>query len=82
MSNNNFPPPSFDLEERGQMFKAGVLTFCFTCFIYSAALYLSLWIGREINIVDVDLNWQKISLFVWVLQIIRIWDRAFMRKTP
>lgn len=79
MQNSNFPPPSFDFEEQGKALKAGVFMFAITCLVYSLALYLFLWISRELNIVDLDLNWRKISLFVFVFQVIRIWDRAFMR---
>ena len=82
MPTDDFPYAPLDLNEQGKLLKAGVITFCFTCVIYSLALYLFLWISRELSIVDLDLNWQKISLFVWVLQAIRIWDRTFMRNTP
>ena len=79
MEYEDFPPPLIDLNEQGKALKAGVFMFCITCVIYSLALYLFLWIGSQLGIVDLDLNWQKISLFVWVLQVIRIWDRTFMR---
>lgn len=82
------PPYDFgdfdDFEEMGgntrQFFITGIASFLITTIVYSGILYYLISVLNDSGIISGEIAWTPLCISVTLLNFMRLWDRAFLRR--
>jgi hypothetical protein len=68
-------------EQAKQQILSGFLNFVFSSLVYSLALYLAVRLFWSIDAISWKLSWVNCTSLILGFNFLRVWDRAFMRRS-